>query len=86
MAQANTGRQTYYVVQSFSKQGRTLRMDAPVQAQSEASARRMAERLAPRKQSVVAFARSGDPATGEFEDPVVLVSYGDNGQDEELPF
>lgn len=30
--------------------------------------------------------RSGDPATGEFEDPVVLVSYGDNGQDEELPF
>lgn len=79
---------TYFVVQSFSKDRAGVRMDAPIQAQSEASARRTAERLSSRKSSVIAFSRTGDPGSGEFDEPVVLVSYGDmfNGGVDSLPF
>ena len=40
---------------------------------AESAARRMAETAA----GAVAFSRTGDPATGEFEDAVVLRGFGE---------
>ena len=40
---------------------------------AESAARRMAETAA----GAVAFSRTGDPATGEFEDAVVLRQFGE---------
>ncbi|WP_157085445.1 hypothetical protein [Methylobacterium sp. Leaf99] len=79
---------TYYVVQSFTKEHAGLRMDAPIQANSESSARKTAERLSQRKAAVVAIARTGNPTTGEFEEPTVLAQYGrlDDEDDMGLPF
>ena len=88
MASQVESKKTYYVVQSFTKEAAGLRMDVPIQALSEASALRTAERLAERKASVIAFARTGDPASGEFEEPIVLASYGRviGDEVEDLPF
>ncbi|WP_162560941.1 hypothetical protein [Methylobacterium durans] len=88
MASQAESKKTYYVVQSFSEEAAGLRMDAPIQALTEASALKTAERLSERKVSVLAFARTGDPATGEFDEPVVLASYGRPIGDsmEDLPF
>lgn len=79
---------TYYVVQSFSQERAGLRMDTPIQAHSESSARRTAERLSRRKAAVLAIARTGNPTTGEFEEPTILAQYGklDDEDDMGLPF
>lgn len=79
---------TYYVVQSFSQESGGLRMDAPIQVHSECSARRTAERLSRCKAAVIAIARTGNPTTGEFEEPTVLAQYGriDEEDDMGLPF
>ncbi|WP_336488326.1 hypothetical protein [Methylobacterium nigriterrae] len=88
MASQVESRKTFYVVQGFTKEAAGLRMDAPIQALTEASALKTAERLSERKASVLAFARTGNPATGEFDDPIVLASYGRPIGDgvEDLPF
>jgi len=68
----------YFVVQSFSRGNRgVLLPDLPVQATGEGHAKRMAERLSETKVGVLVFSRSGDPQTGEFEDAVILATYGD---------
>jgi hypothetical protein len=74
---AENARKTFYIVQSFTLAGGGMRMDPPVEASSETAARRTAARLSARKPSVIAFARTGDLTTGEFEEPRVLVSYGE---------
>ncbi|GEP11689.1 hypothetical protein [Methylobacterium gnaphalii] len=80
-------RKTFFVVQGFSGGRQGHRMDTPIQARSEASARRQAERLSERKSGVIAFSRTGDPTTGEFDEPVVLASYGRiPGNEDGLPF
>ncbi|WP_246686342.1 MULTISPECIES: hypothetical protein [unclassified Methylobacterium] len=63
-------------------------MDAPVEARTEAAARRIAERLSARKSSVIAFERTGDISSGDFDEPRVLVSYGnmDGEGPDSLPF
>lgn len=68
---------TYFVVQSFS-QGRkgTITADLPMQLPSGDQAKRRALRLSESKLGVVAFSRSGDPSTGDYEDAVVLARYG----------
>ena len=87
MASRADSLKTYYVVQSFTKERAGLRMDAPIQAFSEGAARRTAERLSQRKAAVLAFERTGNPPTGEFEEPRVLVRYGHLEEGEnELPF
>lgn len=40
---------------------------------AEIAARRMAETMA----GAVAFSRTGDPATGDFDDAIVICSFGD---------
>lgn len=74
---------TYFVVQSFERGRRgSLVADQPIETQGYEQATRMAERLARRKAGVVAFARRGDPATGDFEEPEVIASYGSLGMSE----
>lgn len=88
MASQTGSSTTYYVVQSFTRDRVGLRMDAPIQAFSEGTARRTAERLSSRKAAVMAFARTGNPATGEFDEPRLLARYGQLGEDgeDDLPF
>lgn len=69
---------TYFVVQSFTLGSRgALLADNPVQATGAEHAVRLAGRLAATKVGVVAFSRSGDLATGEFEDATLLFMSGD---------
>lgn len=75
---------TYFVVQSFErgKKG-ALVSDQPVEAQGYEHAMRMAERLSRFKAAVIAFSRTGDPATGDFEDAVIIASFGNLAEGEE---
>ncbi len=68
---------TYFVVLSYewSKRGILCARD-PMEAPGELQAIRMAERLAASAAGVVAFSRTGDPTTGDYEDARVLVRFG----------
>lgn len=68
---------TWFVVQPFewSKKGRVIRRDAREWQSAEAACRE-GLRLAARGGGAVAFARTGDPETGEFTESVVLGVYG----------
>jgi hypothetical protein len=68
---------TYYVVQSYQagKKG-NLFADEPVAVSDLRHAQRLAERLSSSKVGVLAFSRTGDPATGEYQDAVVIVAFG----------
>ena len=47
------------------------------EAISAGAAERDARELALRHAGAVAFSRTGDPSTGEFEDAVILAQFGD---------
>ncbi|GGD31070.1 hypothetical protein [Aureimonas glaciei] len=68
---------TYFVVQTFEigKRGMLI-ADPAVQMQSAGQATRTAERLALKKAGVVAFSRTGDPETGDFDDAKILYIHG----------
>lgn len=67
-----------YVVQSYQpgKRGAVI-ADTPVEARDLVHAKQLAERLAGRKPLVIAFVREGDAITGDFEDPKLIVAYGE---------
>ncbi|MET3648066.1 hypothetical protein [Phyllobacterium ifriqiyense] len=67
----------FFVVQTFSKIKGGMRPDLPVQAQNTAHARRMAERLSLQKEAVVAFMREGDPSTGDYDEPLLIATFGE---------
>ncbi|TJV19665.1 hypothetical protein [Mesorhizobium sp.] len=68
---------TYFVVQSYEKTAKgALAAATPIQVQDEQHAMRLAEKLSQTNAGVIAFSRSGDPASGEYEDARVLCSYG----------
>lgn len=85
MKPEQTDQKTYYVVQGFSRDRQGVRMDQPLEAGTRALAIRMAERMAQRKSAVVVLSRTGNPTTGEFEEPEVVCSYGEIPEDD-LPF
>jgi hypothetical protein len=68
---------TYFVIQPFelSKKGRLFAGTA-VPAQHRDTAIRAAERVAREKAGAIAFSRTGDPEMGEFDDAVILASFG----------
>ncbi|MEI2296723.1 hypothetical protein [Ensifer sp. MJa1] len=69
---------TYFVVQSFTLGSRgAFLADDPVEATGAEHALRLAERLATSKVGVIAFSRTGDLSTGEFEDATVLFLSGE---------
>jgi hypothetical protein len=69
---------TYYVVIPFhhSAQG-DLEPGLAREAISAVLAQRLARALAAEHVGAIAFSRSGDPETGEFQDPVVLATFGE---------
>jgi hypothetical protein len=69
---------TYFVVIPFDRNDDgDLAAGAAREAISAASAERGARELALRHAGAVAFSRTGDPSTGEFEDAVILAQFGD---------
>lgn len=73
----HNSRVTHYVVQSYRKMGKRLVADEPRVASSEAECLRWAQSTASRRPAVIAFSRTGDADTGDFDDPVILAVHGD---------
>jgi hypothetical protein len=71
-------RVTNYVVQPYIQgRGAGLKADVPTPCKTAEAARRMAERMAASKLGVVAYATSGDPDTGDYdEEPEILFRAG----------
>jgi len=71
---------TYYVVLAFVRNEEgdgELVAEAPVQMPSATAAMSRARSLAAGKAGAIAFARTGDPDTGEFADAVLLFKAGE---------
>lgn len=68
---------THYVVQSYRKSGKRLIADEPRVVKDERECIRVAEATAARRPAVIAFSRTGDADTGDFDDPVILATHGD---------
>jgi len=68
---------TYFVVQTYSmgRKGNVV-ADMPVQAQSADHATRIAARLGRSKLAAIAFSRTGDPSTGDYDDANILAVFG----------
>lgn len=71
---------TYFVVQTFSAvkgaKGK-ISADDPLPANDEDHARRLFERYKAIRAGVVAFRRTGDPTTGDWQDAVIIARHGD---------
>lgn len=70
---------TYFVVQPFKAvKGTRDRISAeePIPARDHDHAMRMVERFKSTRAGVVAFRRTGDPATGDWEDAVIIARHG----------
>jgi hypothetical protein len=66
---------TYFVVQAFKSVpgGRgKISADDPIPARDHEHAMRLLERYAACRAGVVAFRRTGNPATGDWEDAVII--------------
>ena len=71
-------REILYLVQAF-KAGRGARLvaESPIPCASSEHARSRAETLAATRAGVVAFATSGDPDLGEYdEEPTIIFKFG----------
>lgn len=70
---------TYFVVQPFKavkgSRGKISAEEA-IPARDHDHAMRMFERFKPIRAGVVAFRRTGDPATGDWEDAVIIARHG----------
>jgi hypothetical protein len=77
---------TYFVALPFDRneEGELVAGEAR-EAQSDMAARRIASALAGGKAGAVAFSRTGDPSTGEFDDAVILARYGETPDDVVCP-
>lgn len=69
---------TYYVVQSFQQGNKGMLIpDQPRQARDKTHCESLATQAADAGCVVVAFARTGDPETGDWGDAVILAQHGD---------
>ena len=76
LAQASTV--THYVVQGYRKGARgRLQADEPRIARDLNHCQVLAERVAESRDGVIAFSRTGDTDTGDFDDPVIIATFGD---------
>lgn len=68
---------TYFVVQAYKavKKGK-IAADEAIPARDQDHAMRMFERFKSTRAGVVAFSRTGDPSTGDFEDAVIIARHG----------
>jgi hypothetical protein len=72
---------TYYVVLPFVRAEDGLAAEQAVEAPSRAAAISRARVAAQSKAGAIAFARTGDPARGEFKDAEVLAKFGEVPED-----
>jgi len=80
---------TYFVVQPFqqdvTRKGRSRLVPGEArEVKSAAEAIRVAQRCAEGGGAGIAFSRCGDPATGDFEDAVILGVFGPVPDDESI--
>lgn len=69
---------TYHVVQSFITGTKGIPYAAePLECRSAGQALKVAAKLAAERPAVVAFSRTGDPDTGDFEDATVIAVFGE---------
>jgi hypothetical protein len=69
---------THFVVQGYRKAKRGgLQADEPRIARDKEHCVRLAAQVASSRHAVIAFSRTGDPDTGDFDDPVILARHGD---------
>lgn len=70
---------TYFVVQAYTavkgSKGK-ISADEPIPARDHDHAMRMFERFKQNRAGVVAFRRTGDPTTGDWEDAVIIAKHG----------
>lgn len=72
------GTMTHFVVQAYRKGKRgKLEADEPKIARDLNHCKVLAERTSYSRVAVIAFSRTGDPDTGDFDDPVILAKYGE---------
>ncbi len=71
-------RETVYIVQAYvAGRGKGLKAEQQVGCKNAEEARRKAERLAPLRLGVVAFAASADIEMGDYDDdPIILFKSG----------
>ena len=76
---------TYYVVIPFvrDEEGELVAGEAQ-DRQSASGAESLARKMAQTSAGSVAFSRTGEPATGDFEDAIVIRSFGEVPSMEEL--
>lgn len=68
---------TYYVVQTYRAAGRSgISADDPMPARNRDHAMRLFERYGPLRAGVVAFYRTGSPATGDWDDATIIARHG----------
>lgn len=70
---------TYFVVQAYQAvkgKGGGINADNPLEARDHDHAMRLFERYKPIRAGVVAFRRTGSPATGDWEDAVIIARHG----------
>ena len=78
IARANfDGQVTHFVVQAYRKVGKKLVAEEPRVVKNAQECLRVAEGLSGRRSAVIAFSRTGDMDTGDFDDPVILARYGE---------
>lgn len=77
-SEAPMAKETVYIVQAYvAGRGQSLRAEQQIGCKDAAEALRKAERLAPLRLGVVAFAASADVEMGDYdENPVVLFKAG----------
>lgn len=69
---------TYYVVVPFDRNNEgDLAAGTALAATSALAAERGARALALQHAGAVAFSRTGDPSTGEFQDAAILAQFGE---------
>ncbi|MGU3495903.1 hypothetical protein ACLBXM_17825 [Xanthobacteraceae bacterium A53D] len=71
-------KQVFYVVQPYdpAKRGGGLKAGQPMEASSEADARRKAERMARVRAGAIAFSKQVDPDSDDADPAVFIASFG----------
>jgi hypothetical protein len=68
--------ETYFIVQTWTMNEDGLTADAPFRAASKESAKAMAKWLAVNAHAVLAYAKTWDPETGDYQEPQVVAVHG----------
>ena len=78
VASVGMAKETVYIVQAYiAGRGKGLKAEQQIGCKDAAEARRKAERLAPLREGVVAFAASADVELGDYdENPDILFKAG----------